>query len=43
MMTLGRSGDNYKAASIYDDHFHYKHYTTGMNDLFTEILRSAGK
>jgi glycosyltransferase involved in cell wall biosynthesis len=43
MMTLGRPGDNHKAASIYDDHFHSKHYTTGMNDLFTEILQSRGK
>ena len=41
MMTLARPlGDNHKAASIYDDHFHRKHYITGMNDLFAEILQS---
>jgi hypothetical protein len=41
MMTLARPlGDNHKAASIYDDHFHSKHYITGMNDLFAEILQS---
>ena len=41
MMTLARPlGDNRKAASIYDDHFHSKHYMTGMNDLFTEIVQS---
>jgi GT2 family glycosyltransferase/glycosyltransferase involved in cell wall biosynthesis len=44
MMTLARPlGDNRKAASIYDDHFHSKHYMTGMNDLFTEILQSREK
>jgi hypothetical protein len=40
MMTLARPlGDNHKTASIYDDHFHSKHYITGMNDLFAEILQ----
>jgi glycosyltransferase involved in cell wall biosynthesis len=43
MMTLARPGDNHRAASIYDDHLHSKHYMTGMNDLFTEILQSPGK
>ena len=44
MMTLARPiGDNHKAASIYDDNFHSKHYVTGMNDLFTEILQSREK
>jgi hypothetical protein len=41
MMTLARPlGDNHKAASIYDDHFHSKQYMTGMSDLFAEILQS---
>jgi glucosyl-dolichyl phosphate glucuronosyltransferase len=40
MMTLARRpGDEYKTGSIYDDHFHSKHYMTKMNDLFTEILQ----
>jgi hypothetical protein len=44
MMALARPvGDNPKAASIYDDYFHSKHYMTGMNDLFTEILQPGGK
>jgi hypothetical protein len=39
MMTLAhRLDDNQKTGSIYDDHFHSKHYMTKMNDLFTEIL-----
>ncbi len=41
MTTLARPpGPNDKAASIYDDCFHSRHYMAGMNDLFTEILRS---
>ena len=41
MMMLARPlCDNYKAASIYDDHFHSKHYLNRMNDLFTEIFQS---
>jgi glycosyltransferase involved in cell wall biosynthesis len=44
MMALARPvGDNPKAASIYDDCFHSKHYMTGMSDLFTEILQPGGK
>jgi hypothetical protein len=44
MITRARPlGDNHKAASIYDDYFHSKHYMTGMNDLFTEILQSREK
>ena len=40
MMTLARGlDDNHRAASIYDDCFHSKHYMAGMNDLFTEILQ----
>jgi glycosyltransferase involved in cell wall biosynthesis len=40
MMTTLAHGlcDNNKAASIYDDCFHSKHYMAGMDDLFTEIL-----
>jgi glycosyltransferase involved in cell wall biosynthesis len=40
MMTLARRpGDEYKTGSIYDDHFHSKHYMTKMNDLFTGLLQ----
>ena len=40
MMTLARRpGDEYKTGSIYDDHFHSKHYMTKMKDLFTGILQ----
>ena len=40
MMTLARGlDDNHRAASIYDDCFHSKHYMAGMNDLFTKILQ----
>jgi GT2 family glycosyltransferase/glycosyltransferase involved in cell wall biosynthesis len=39
MMTLARRlDDNQKTGSIYDDHFHSKHYMAKMNDLFTEIF-----
>jgi GT2 family glycosyltransferase/glycosyltransferase involved in cell wall biosynthesis len=40
MMTLARRpGNEYKTGSIYDDHFHSKHYMTKMKDLFTGILQ----
>jgi GT2 family glycosyltransferase/glycosyltransferase involved in cell wall biosynthesis len=40
MMTLARRlSDKNETGSIYDDHFHSKHYMAKMNDLFTEILQ----